>query len=101
MLRLFIAASLFLLPAAAEASARLVGDLPRKEGKALVDLPGLETEYGQVRTSEGTRLRTILTRPVEATGRLAAIMSSQPDAGNASRSSTAGSPRTIRTSPDN
>jgi len=77
MLRLFIAASLFLLPAAAEASARLVGDLPRKEGKALVDLPGLETEYGQVRTSEGTRLRTILTRPVEATGRLAAIMLTQ------------------------
>lgn len=77
MLRLFVAASLFLAPVAAQASARLVGDLPRKDGKALVDLPGLETEYGQVRTSEGTRLRTILTRPAGTTGKLPVIMLSQ------------------------
>ena len=77
MLRLLVAASLFLAPAAAGASARLLGDLPRKDDKALVDLPGLETQYGQVRTSEGTRLRTILTRPAGKTGKLPAIMLSQ------------------------
>jgi pimeloyl-ACP methyl ester carboxylesterase len=74
-----IIVTLLLLAAAgrAEAEARLVGDLPRKAGKALVDLPGLDTEYGQVRTSEGTRLRTILTRPQGATGKLPAIMLAQ------------------------
>jgi pimeloyl-ACP methyl ester carboxylesterase len=77
MLRAFVAASLLLAPAIAGASARLVGDLPRKDGKTLVDLPGLETEYGQVRTSEGTRLRTILTRPAGTTGRLPMIMLAQ------------------------
>jgi len=77
MLRLFVAASLFLTPVATGASVRLVGDLPRKDGKALVDLPSLETEYGQVRTSEGTRLRTILTRPAGTTGKLPAILLSQ------------------------
>ena len=59
------------------AEARLVGDLPRKANRALVDLPGLHTEYGMVRTSEGTRLRTILTRPAGTTGRLPAIMLAQ------------------------
>lgn len=74
MLRFAIALSLILAPAAANAQARLVGDLPRKESKPLVALPGLQTEYGQVRTSEGTRLRTILTRPAGATAPLPAIM---------------------------
>ncbi len=64
-------------PAAASAEARLAGDLPRKERKPLVDLPGLHTEYGAVRTSEGHRLRTILTRPGNATGRLPAILLAQ------------------------
>lgn len=74
MLKAVITAFLLALPAAAFAEARLVGDLPRKANKPLVDLPGLETEYGVVRTSEGTRLRTILTRPAGASGRLPAIM---------------------------
>ena len=77
MLRLLVVALLMLAPAAAQGAARLVGDLPRKDGTALVDLPGLETEYGVVRTSEGTRLRTILTRPSSARGRLPAIMLAQ------------------------
>jgi pimeloyl-ACP methyl ester carboxylesterase len=77
MLRAFVAASLLLAPTVAEASVRLVGDLPRKDGKALVDLPGLVTEYGQVRTSEGARLRTILTRPAGTTGKLPLIMLAQ------------------------
>jgi pimeloyl-ACP methyl ester carboxylesterase len=55
----------------------LVGDLPRKAGKPLTDLPGLQTEYGLVRTSEGTRLRTILTRPAGSTAKLPAILLAQ------------------------
>ena len=69
--------ALSFLATAASAEVRLLGDLPRKENKALVDLPGLVTEYGQVRTSEGTRLRTILTRPAGSTGRLPAILLAQ------------------------
>ena len=70
----------FLLAATAStglAEVRLVGDLPRKAGKPLTDLPGLQTEYGMVRTSEGVRLRTILTRPAGTTARLPAIMLAQ------------------------
>jgi pimeloyl-ACP methyl ester carboxylesterase len=62
---------------AAIGQARLVGDLPRKDGKPLVELPGLETEYGVVRTSEGIRLRTILTRASGSTTRLPAIFLAQ------------------------
>lgn len=69
---LVLALVLVAMPATAEV--RLVGDLPRKEDKALVGVPGLQTEYGQVRTSEGSRLRTILTRPAGTSGRLPAIM---------------------------
>ena len=76
MARLFLL-TLALLSTAAPAAVRMTGDLPRKAGKPLVDLPGLETEYGVVRTSEGTRLRTIVTRPASATGRLPAIMLTQ------------------------
>jgi pimeloyl-ACP methyl ester carboxylesterase len=61
----------------AVAKARLSGDLPRKGGKPLVELPGVETEYGAVRTSEGIRLRTILTRPAGARGPSPAIMLAQ------------------------
>ncbi|HEV2746964.1 MAG TPA: alpha/beta hydrolase [Allosphingosinicella sp.] len=58
-------------------TARLVGDLPRRDGRALQALPGLETEYGVVRSSEGIRLRTILTRPSAAGGPLPAIFLAQ------------------------
>src|SRR5206468_1090057 len=40
-------------------------------------IPGLEAEYGVVRTSEGTRLRTILTRPAGTRGKLPAIFLTQ------------------------
>jgi pimeloyl-ACP methyl ester carboxylesterase len=63
--------------AAAQAEARLVGDLPRKVNKPLESLPGVETEYGAVRTSEGVRLRTIITRPTGAAARLPAIFFTQ------------------------
>lgn len=53
---------------------RQAGSLPRKDGRPLHALPGLETEYGEVKTSEGFRLRTIATRPVGARERLPAIL---------------------------
>jgi pimeloyl-ACP methyl ester carboxylesterase len=59
------------------AQARLVGDLPRRGDAPLHQHEGLESEYGQVRTSEGTRLRTILTRPVGTRSRLPAIFLAQ------------------------
>ena len=74
MFKTLFAAFLITLPASAFAEARLAGDLPRKGNKPLVALPGLQTEYGSVRTSEGARLRTILTRPAGASSRLPAIM---------------------------
>jgi pimeloyl-ACP methyl ester carboxylesterase len=77
MLRLLVAWALATGSSAALAQARLVGDLPRKESKPLVSLPGLETEYGVVRTSDGVRLRTILTRPKGARERLPAVFLAQ------------------------
>jgi len=77
MLRVLAFLLIALAATAAQAQVRLVGDLPRKDGKALVVLPGLETEYGLIRTSEGIRLRTILTRPAGVTKRLPAIMLAQ------------------------
>jgi len=77
MLKILAAAFLVAGPSAALAEARLVGDLPRKGSAALEALPGVDTEYGVVRTSEGVRLRTILTRPAGAAGRLPAIFHTQ------------------------
>lgn len=59
------------------AEARLTGDLPRKANKPLESLPGFDTEYGVVRTSEGVRLRTIITRPAASSGKLPAIFHTQ------------------------
>ena len=77
MLRILVACALACSSGAALAEARLVGDLPRKDNKPLVSLPGLQTEYGTVRTSDGVRLRTLLTRPEGATGRLPALFLAQ------------------------
>lgn len=76
-MKLRIACMLALAPVAAAADVTMVGDLPRKDSKPLVALPGLETEYGVVRTSEGHRLRSILTRPAGTKGKLPAIMLAQ------------------------
>ena len=66
------------IPARADAqAARLLGDLPRRDGKPLASFEGLETEYGSLRTSEGVLLRTILTRPANATARLPALFLAQ------------------------
>ena len=77
-MRGYLMAALVLWSGAGEAqTSRLAGDLPRKEARPLTSLPGLETEYGQVRTSEGHRLRTILTRPAGTEGRLPALFLAQ------------------------
>jgi pimeloyl-ACP methyl ester carboxylesterase len=76
-MRLLSAIALIAASPAHAQQARLVGDLPRKEGKLLVSLPGLETEYGMVRTSEGVRLRTMLSRPQGASAKLPAILLAQ------------------------
>jgi pimeloyl-ACP methyl ester carboxylesterase len=71
-MRLIILVALFLAaPLAAQTS--IDGDLPRKGGRPLEATPGLETRYSVVRTSEGLRLRSILTRPAGARGPLPAI----------------------------
>jgi pimeloyl-ACP methyl ester carboxylesterase len=69
--------SSLLLSATADARVRMTGDLPRRYGAALHDHEGLETEYGVVRTSEGVRLRTMITRPESTSHRLPAIMLAQ------------------------
>ena len=65
------------LAGAAEAQTRLTGDLPRRSTTPMEATPGLETEYGAVRVSDGYRLRTIVTRPTGTQGRLPAIFMTQ------------------------
>ena len=78
MMMKFMALLALLTAASADAqTARLAGDLPRKEARPLQRIAGLETEYGAVRTSEGYRLRTILTRPSGSRQRLPAIFLTQ------------------------
>ena len=77
MFRLLVACALAAVSASAFAEPRLVGDLPRKDNKPLVALPGLDTEYGVVRTSEGVRLRSIVTKPEGTIGRLPAVFLAQ------------------------
>jgi predicted acyl esterase len=49
-------------------------DLPRRDGRPIESHPGLVTEAGTLVTKDGTRLRTVLTRPADARGRLPAIL---------------------------
>lgn len=72
---LLCALALFAQPVFAQT--RLAGDLPHKPDQPLEGTPGLETEYGVVRTSEGLRLRTIVTRPAGTTKPLPAIFLTQ------------------------
>ena len=65
---------LALSPPPTECATRLTGDLPRLGDQALEALPGVDTEYGVLETSDGARLRTIVTRPAGATGRLPAVL---------------------------
>lgn len=60
------------------AETRLTGALPRVNDKPLETLGGVDTEYGELRTSDGARLRTLVTRPQGAKGKLPAIQYIQP-----------------------
>ena len=52
----------------------LTGDLPRQGGQPLEQIPGLDSIYGVLKTRDGVRLRTILTKPVGMKGRLPSIL---------------------------
>lgn len=56
----------------AQADSVLVGKLPRADARPLETLPGLDTELGELRTPDGARLRTFVTRPHGRAGRLPA-----------------------------
>jgi len=56
------------------AASGLVRDALGLTTKPLESWPGVDTEYGALRTNDGTRLRTIVTRPHGLTGRLPAVL---------------------------
>ncbi|WP_310468662.1 CocE/NonD family hydrolase [Sphingomonas sp.] len=76
-MRSILLLALLLSGTAASGAPRLTGDLPRKDARPLEALAGVDTEYGSVRTSEGVRLRTIVTRPAGSSGKLPAIFHTQ------------------------
>lgn len=51
--------------------------LPRKVDKPLEDLPGVNTLYGSVEVEPGVRLRSLITRPVDANTALHPILFAQ------------------------
>jgi pimeloyl-ACP methyl ester carboxylesterase len=64
---------LLLTAGVAGAEAVLTGDLPRRDGRALEEVPGVVSEYGVLVASDGSRLRTIVTRPRSGAGRRPAL----------------------------
>ena len=56
-----------LIPALAVVLASAPAELPRRNGRPLEKIPGLESHYGTLATRDGLRLRTIVTRPEGAT----------------------------------
>ena len=71
---IFISLLLGMAPRPAVSGARLVGDLPHPGTQPLLDLPGIDTEYGVIRTGAGAQLRTIVTKPTGRAGRLPAVL---------------------------
>ena len=63
-----------LLPLGAAADSMLSGDLPRRDDRPLEEILGLDSRYGVLKTPDGVRLRTILTRPAGTQGRLPTIL---------------------------
>jgi hypothetical protein len=61
-------------PERAVCGAQLVGDLPHQGKQPLLELPGIDTEYGVVRGPAGARLRIIVTKPSERAGKLPAVL---------------------------
>jgi dienelactone hydrolase len=66
--------ALLLASPVAMAASRIVGSLPRADDRPLENLPKVDTELGELRTADGARLRTIVTRPQGSTGRLPAVL---------------------------
>ncbi len=62
------------VPLGAAAEPLMSGDLPRRENRPLEEISGLDSHYGVLKTPDGSRLRTILTRPAGTNGRLPAIL---------------------------
>ena len=62
------------LPLWATAESTISGDLPRRENRPLEEIAGLDSHYGVLTATDGARLRSVLTRPSGASGRLPAIL---------------------------
>lgn len=73
-LRCTAASALLFLGLAGIAEADEYGGLPRKNAVPLEAIAGVETTYGSLAMPEGYRVRTIITKPQGATGRLPAIL---------------------------
>jgi pimeloyl-ACP methyl ester carboxylesterase len=56
------------------ADSRLVGNLPRVVQAPLENLPGVDTEYGDLTAHDGARLRTVVTKPQAVEGKLPAVL---------------------------
>lgn len=69
-----ILAITLVLAGAARAGGLITSELPRKNAQPLEKISGLDSVYGELTTRDGTKLRTILTKPKGATGRLPAIL---------------------------
>lgn len=61
-------------PECALSAAQLLGDLPHQGQQPLLELAGIDTEYGVIHAEGGARLRTIVTKPAGRTGRLPAVL---------------------------
>ncbi|PQA85628.1 alpha/beta fold hydrolase [Hyphococcus luteus] len=75
----FAAAALALSPIAPASAAEgdMVGGLARKTDRPLENMDGFSSDYGVAETSDGARLRTIITRPDGAGGRLHPLLFTQ------------------------
>jgi hypothetical protein len=71
---LFCVASILVSLMTIRAASRMTGDLPRVGNKPLESIPGMRSIHGELKTSNGARLRTILTRPDNSIGKLPAIL---------------------------
>jgi dienelactone hydrolase len=69
-----LSSALLLVSPAALAATRMVGSLPRAQERPPENLPKVDTELGELRTPDGARLRTFVTKPQGSTGRLPAVL---------------------------
>lgn len=74
---LLVSLALLLSSTVAHSETRVTGDLLVRGDAGPEATEGLETEYGNVRTSEGLRLRSYVTRPEGTSGPLPAVFVTQ------------------------